>query len=330
MSQKVTSTAQNRTNVRSRIPLVARAVARLGDVSPALSAALAERLFFTPPRPRRTGDAKNLRGREISVTVDGRRIHATMHGAGPVVMALHGWGGWGGQLESFVSPLVRRGYSVVTIDAPGHGRSGRGMSSAPQFARALKAVFEHGAVRPNGLAGIVAHSLGAAAVTLAMKDGLEPRRVVFVGPAADPPRWAETFASMLGLRPSVVELLRARSERRLGLSWDDLHVPTLARRFETPLLVVHDETDREVPIGEGEAIAAAWPGATLVRTSGLGHNRILRDPEVVETVSSFLTDDAAPRSCSCGAPLAHGSMCETCRLERELFVPALRLETRTA
>jgi pimeloyl-ACP methyl ester carboxylesterase len=329
MSKKVTSAPQNRTNVRSRIPWVARAVAGVGDFAPGLSAALAERLFFTPPRPRRR-DGTAEQGRGISVVVDGRRVHAAAFGAGPVILALHGWGGFGGQLESFVAPLVRRGYTVVTIDAPGHGRSGRGMSSAPQFARALRAVFEHDAVRANGLAGVIAHSLGAAAVALAMRDGLAPRRVVFIGPAADPPRWAETFAKMLGLRPKVVDLLRDRSERRLGLSWGELHVPTLARGFETPLLVVHDEADREVPIGEGEAIASAWPGATLVRTAGLGHNRILRDPAVVETAVAFLGGNVEPRACACGAPLASGAMCETCRLERELFVPALRLETRAA
>jgi hypothetical protein len=41
----------------------------------------------------------------------------------------------------------------------------------------------------------------------------------------------------------------------------------------------------------GAAIAAAWPGAELVTTEGLGHRRILRDPAVVARVTDFLAAD---------------------------------------
>ena len=59
-------------------------------------------------------------------------------GSRPAVALLHGWGGRAAQLTSFVEPLVARGFSVVALDAPGHGSSGRGRSSAPQFAQALQ------------------------------------------------------------------------------------------------------------------------------------------------------------------------------------------------
>jgi len=39
------------------------------------------------------------------------------------VLLVHGWGGRGAQLASFVEPLVARGFSVLTFDAPGHGAS---------------------------------------------------------------------------------------------------------------------------------------------------------------------------------------------------------------
>jgi pimeloyl-ACP methyl ester carboxylesterase len=53
-------------------------------------------------------------------------------------------------------------------------------------------------------------------------------------------------------------------------------------------LVVHDAEDADVPVREGEAIAAAWPGAELVRTHGLGHRGVLRDPGVIQRVVSFV------------------------------------------
>jgi hypothetical protein len=46
-----------------------------------------------------------------------------------------------------------------------------------------------------------------------------------------------------------------------------------------------------VDVGQARRIAAAYAGrARLVTTRGLGHRRILGDPEVVETVLDFVTD----------------------------------------
>jgi pimeloyl-ACP methyl ester carboxylesterase len=283
-------------------------------VAPSLAAIVAEWMFFTPPPPRSSSGLALLRDAEpIGVVVGGRRVAAWRWGRGPAVALLHGWGGRAAQLTSFVEPLVARGFSVVALDAPGHGSSGRGRSSAPQFAQALQAV----AASVGGLHGVVAHSLGAAAVALALRDGLRVARVVLLAAAAEPPLWVERFAARFGLPPHVVDELRRRSERRIGMPWQDLNVPVLAKSFEAPLLLVHDCHDVEVAIADASAIVAAWPRATLVETRGLGHNGVLRDPAVAARAAEFLAGGVA--RCPCGAPLESGRECETCQFERELF-----------
>ena len=59
------------------------------------------------------------------------------------------------------------------------------------------------------------------------------------------------------------------------------------------LLVVHDHDDKQIPFGQGLAIAERWAGAALVDTRGLGHQRILRDREIVELVLGFLAAEPA-------------------------------------
>ncbi len=54
------------------------------------------------------------------------------------------------------------------------------------------------------------------------------------------------------------------------------------------LLVIHDRDDPDVPVRDGIEIAAAWPGGRLVETTGLGHNRLLRDPDVIARAVAFL------------------------------------------
>ncbi|MGZ8398366.1 MAG: alpha/beta fold hydrolase, partial [Gemmatimonadales bacterium] len=65
-------------------------------------------------------------------------------------------------------------------------------------------------------------------------------------------------------------------------------VPTLARRMTAAALVIHDRDDPDVPYAHGEEIAAAWPGAELLTTSGLGHRAVMRDPKVIQRTVAFL------------------------------------------
>jgi pimeloyl-ACP methyl ester carboxylesterase len=303
--------------------LLRPAFALVSRVAPAVAAAAAERLFFTPPRPRPSrGEAVLRDGRRFEVRADGERVSAWRWGHGPTVILLHGWAGRAAQMSSFVAPLLARGLSVVVFDAPGHGRSGWGRSSAVDFARALRAVAsEVGPVR-----GVVAHSLGAAAAALALRDGLRVERVALLGPAADPPVWFGRFANALGIPLAVAQRARARSERRLGLRWDAFHVPTMASSFSAAALIVHDRDDDEVPAGDGAAIAAAWHGARLVETAGLGHFRLLRDAAVIDEVASFLSAGGA--ACACG--VAVEGACESCRIEHELFDREARWDMQRA
>ncbi len=290
------------------------AMRALERTSPRLGAALAERLFFTPPRTTLTPSVQSTlaTGRPFRVCVDDGLVSAWTWGSGPVIALVHGWGGRGGRLAApFVEPLVASGFSVVTFDAPGHGASDGRLSSMPQFARALGAV----AAEAGSLYGIVAHSMGGSASTLAMAGGLQVERAVFIAPAADPARFAQDFAKLLAVGPVALEAMRRRSEARLGVRWSDLNVPQLAAGLGEPLLVFHDRDDATVPYDEGAAIAAAWPGAELVTTTGLGHRDIVRDRAVVARAVDFL--DAAQPTGVDAPPCAVDA--EGAWLDRDLF-----------
>lgn len=258
----------------------------LDRTAPALAARLAERIFFTPPRTRRSPrvEAMLAGAQRRDVEADGTRIATWTWGAGPTVYLVHGWAGLGGQLGAFVQPLVDQGFRVVTFDGPAHGRSSGRRASIVHFARALAAV---GRVYGPGR-GLIAHSLGGAAAAFAMRRGFGVERAVFVAPPADPGDWSREFARRLGVSAPVMAAMRARSERWLGVSWTEVSLTGLAAGQSVPLLVVHDHDDRDVPFEHGAAVAASWPGAQLVETIGLGHRRILRDAGVVAQVVSFI------------------------------------------
>jgi pimeloyl-ACP methyl ester carboxylesterase len=262
----------------------------LQAAAPPLAGWVAERLFFTPPRRPATPDVRALleRGRSFAVRVEGRRVVGWAWGEGPAIVLVHGWGSRGARLGAFVEPLVALGRRVVTFDGPGHGASEGRMSSMIELARALRAVAEE----QGPFDAAIAHSLGAAATTLALTSGLTLRAAAFLAPAADPAAWTVAFARALGFNQNSIDRMKRRSERRLRFRWDGLHVADLARAQSARLLVLHDREDETIPWRDGQAIASAWPGAKLVTTQGLGHRDIARDAEVVRRATSFVTEPA--------------------------------------
>jgi pimeloyl-ACP methyl ester carboxylesterase len=165
-----------------------------------------------------------------------------------------------------------------------------------EFAKAFDVVVD--AMQPffQPLAGVIAHSMGGPAVTFALsrararrasaaEPGASPPRLAFIAPPIDVRDFVTGAAAELGLSPRT----RAALERRVGQRMEDLHALRLARTMTAPLLVVHDEQDRAVPVECGERLALAWPGASLKKTRGLGHNRILRDRASIDAVVTHVT-----------------------------------------
>jgi pimeloyl-ACP methyl ester carboxylesterase len=285
---------QNSTTVRApSVPplfrLIRAGLAALSRLSPPTAALVAERIFLKPRRHARPARERALLGSARPFTVAGEdgALRAWEWGTeGPRVLLVHGWEGRGTQLVDLVPPLVARGFRVVTFDMPGHGDSPGSLSSFFHFARSIARVME--AVGP--LHAIVAHSMGAASTAWALRRVAGPKRLVMIAPPADIRDFTGPGGSALGLNDQATLELEERLGRRFGVPMTEIRATLVAAQMTTPLLVVHDEHDREVPIRSGEVIAASWPGAVLERTRGLGHRRILRDAHVIEQVTAFATD----------------------------------------
>ena len=176
--------ATNSTIVRARFSLwtVIRAYfAIVSRLLPDLARRQAERLFTAPPRyAGRRGQA--FAARRETVVSDNHSLAVWQVGplAAPAVLLVHGWGGRGIQMGEFVAPLVASGRRVVWFDQPGHGESGRGPVALPNFVHAVHAL----AATHGPFEAAIGHSLGAAALGLALRGGLELGRVVLVSAPA--------------------------------------------------------------------------------------------------------------------------------------------------
>lgn len=263
--------------------LALRACARL---LPGWVAGQAADLFFSVPRhPRPAAEQALLdRGRPLSWQIDGETVRGHRWGEGPNVLLLHGWGGRGSQLGGFIEPLSRAGYAVVAVDLPGHGDSPAATTSLPRFARTARALLAELDVQ-----AVVAHSLGGLAALAALAHSGRAVPAVIIGAPAGPAAIIAEFLARLGLPAALRPRLQAVVEARVAAPMAAYEAEALCDQVRAPVLVVHDQDDKEVPAAESERLRGRR--FHQHRTRGLGHRRILRDEAVIGLACRFI---AAP------------------------------------
>jgi pimeloyl-ACP methyl ester carboxylesterase len=291
-------TSKNRTVVRSRnaVRLTRAALQTAYVVSEDLGTSFAERLFTTPRRHTRPDRERAVLASARPLTIDVMlraprwhgttlRLAAWQWGHGPTVLLVHGWEGRGSQLGAFVEPLVAAGMSVVAFDAPGHGDSPEHRLYLSDLADCVADV----AAVVGPLHAIIAHSFGAAAVLLAhARANISAPRNVLISPNVLIDDAVRRFAHLVGLDDHDRIALEERLAAQTGVGIAELALPHLAATRDEALLVIHDRTDREVSIEHGSRLAATWPNAQLRSTDGLGHRKILRDPDVLAATVDFV------------------------------------------
>ncbi len=286
-------------------------------LSPDLALRGVERLFSTPRRHSEADAERRIRqqGRPFHFHSNGLRLQGHAWGEGPAILCLHGWEGRGTQFHAFIEPLTKAGFSILAYDQPGHGGSQGRRSGPREWAQATQDLV----AKVGPIHGLVAHSLGAAGAAVAMDHGLCVPRAVFLAPPANPDPFYRQLLSHLGFPEAEHPAAFLAYARRTGLPPERIRLQSLAPGLSVPLLVIHDRRDREVPLSDGEAIASAWPAATLLTTEGLGHRRILREPSVIDQAIGFLKQGTDP-----GVLPIHGEGPRS--LEWQLFHRDLRNE----
>lgn len=268
-----------------------RVAFRLGDrLAPELTGRRACDLWFTVPPPL-AATPLPPGGEPFTVTTQGTAVRGLVWGTGPVVYLVHGWGGRGSQLAGFVEPLVATGHRVVLFDGPSHGDSDPGPAGprrthGVELGRALDAV----AARFGPAEAVVAHSLGTIATYLALRFGwLGTRRLVLIAPMVEATSLFDGFQAALGFGERTRAAFDRAVDRLVGIpvAEFDARVQSAHTR-PVPTLVVHDVDDRQTPYDAARALAGTLPDARLLTTDGLGHRRILRDPDVIAQVAAFI------------------------------------------
>ena len=271
----------------SALPLPIAALAAASHVAPALVAPFFRRMMLNPRR--------HVRPPALPLPLADQRIDlgdglvAWRWGQGPVVLLVHGFEGNRAQFAAIVSALVERGFSAVALDVPAHGESAGDELTAVKFIAAIERTL----ARLAPVHAVIGHSLGAAMSLYSVAHAGGANRVALISAPSSLKRELIRFAVAVGLSERGTAAFIASVEAHVGRPATDFDVRRIAGKVDLPLLLVHDQDDRQVPVLESARNAHALPGAELMVTRGLGHNRLLADPVVVRAVVDFVAQETS-------------------------------------
>lgn len=216
----------------------------------------------------------------------------SISGVGPKkILLLHGWSGWIGQFKDLISEIDLNEYTVYAVHPAGHGESEVSESHPGCFIEAVLEAYEYvGASFDVG----VGHSLGAAALVYAQSTSSCFDRLVLVSGPATIEGVLSRFARFVNLGKRSERLFVRGMEETVGLKIDRLDLLTLAPSIDTPVLLIHDELDSEVPVAEAKALHEAFPRSRLTYTKGYGHSRLLQNREVTREIAEFIRSPFRP------------------------------------
>ncbi|SDL59567.1 Pimeloyl-ACP methyl ester carboxylesterase [Salinimicrobium catena] len=259
-------------------------------VSPFLASRFAAKLFLTPFRyklPEREREMdENSRQTKLTVPSINREVVVYEYGdSSRKILLAHGWSGRGTQLSVMAKTLLQQGYSVVSFDAPAHGKAPGKWSMMPFFIETIHYLEqEYGPFE-----AAIGHSLGGMSCLKAVKDGLDIEKLVIIGTANSVTHITREFAHNMKMNEKVAKKMKKYFDRKFGEDMDNYSGAVSAKNVHIPTLVIHDEHDVDVHISSAHEITENLENGELYITEELGHRRILGDQKVINKIIEFLS-----------------------------------------
>lgn len=235
--------------------------------------------------------------------VNGKRLSAWYipppHGVtrpAPALAVIHGWGSNRSQILPVVTPQHTAGYGLLMVDSRCHGDSDQDtFSSMPRFAEDLSAAVDWLKGCPDvdrDRVGVLGHSLGACAALLTASRRSDLSGVVSVSAFADPETTMRRFMERVRVpyRP-LGWLVNRYVEWRIGWRFRDIAPRNTIRRALCPVLLLHGENDRMVPVSDAYAIHAnrkTDDDCALIVYTRCDHDSVDRIEAAAPHINAFL------------------------------------------
>lgn len=245
------------------------------------------RLFRTPFLHSRTPEQQAIlsQGRPFSIKSGPYLLKGYRFGGpGPTAVLTHGWQGSASSWFRLIPLLRGLGYAVVVFDGPGHSGRPR-VATLPDFAQGLSDIVQ--LFSPVEI--LVGHSFGGMASARVARKVPSLKALVLLATPDRVDTLVDGFVHRLNLAGPARERFYQRVHSASPVPLEEEATSIYLSNVACPTLVLHDHSDDV--IASDDALKIANSAKTeVVFSEGLGHRKIIRDPETLSTVCEFLRE----------------------------------------
>lgn len=250
----------------------------------------AARIFATPikyPMPQREWhmNEQSVQKRFIIPSIN-KEIVAYEYGKPSTkkILLVHGWSGRGTQLVKIADALVALGYQTISFDAPAHGKARGKITHMGEFIESILFLEKH----YGPFTAAIGHSLGGMSLLNAIKRGLSLQKLVIIGSGDIVSDIVSDFVKTIQLKPIIAKKIQEYYQKKIGEEMNAFSASEAAKSVTIPVLVVHDEDDKDVPVSSAVNIHKHLKNGELYITKGLGHKKILGNGTVIDTICKYI------------------------------------------
>ncbi len=246
------------------------------------------KLFITPRGGSITPEKEAVlsSAEQFSITVKECVIQVYKWSGGKQkVLLAHGWQSNSTRWGKMIDILQKSGYTVISLDAPAHGRSSGTEFGVPVYAEAIGELAEK--YHPQFAIG---HSIGASTLLFQQANKRMPglQKMVLLGAPSNLSAIITEFQNRLGLKADLMKAFELVFQEKFGYNRSQFSMPQLVKDFECPALFIHDKEDKIVDWTHSKIMAEQWENSRLICTEGLGHG--LKSPIVYSAILEFLKE----------------------------------------
>jgi hypothetical protein len=251
-------------------------------------------LFFTP-RLRSAKKASGIfdKGEKLAFKLEGHTVRGhrwlphDIQEPHKKLLILHGFESSVKKFDQYINAFLKKGYEVLAFDAPAHGESGGKQLNLVLYTEMIKKIVtQFGPVQ-----SFLAHSFGGIAVVHFLESVPHDAgtKIALIAPATETTTSIDLFFRFLqlddGVRKEFDELIYKKS----GYHPAHFSMRRAMQHIKASIRWFHDEEDEIIPISDVLKLKKdRHPNIKFIFTKGLGHRRIYRDKEVMDSVIEFL------------------------------------------
>jgi pimeloyl-ACP methyl ester carboxylesterase len=268
---------------------------RIGPVMPAASTRLFWRLFTRPRKRKITKEHRFELAMANSVfyQLTGRHSKYVVHTFGKSdrrVLICHGWESRTIDFLPLINSLLSKNLEVHSIDFTGHGMAPKGRAHLPIFIDTIKEVI-FGA--EQSYTAVVGHSLGAAALSMALVDisHEKVKKVVFLGLHPHPSAFLLQYKYASRVNDRLFRKCIEYAERKTEVKLLEYNCQKFVQHYASfEILFIHDSYDAIINIKRIHELAGQIPVAKVFEGSHGGHFKHYKHPEVIAQLELFLKE----------------------------------------